>query len=163
LAILGGVELRDAINFARTSRWSVLAAIRRNGLPQLSNIVHYVGDDHVIRISVTAGRAKYHNLLRQPWAALHVTRDDFFAYAVLEGAVELSPVAAQPDDDTVGELSTYYRALSGEHEDWDAYRAATVAERRVVVRLKPGRAYGTLTLPGRAEAGERNGAGEEKL
>ena len=71
-------------------------------------------------------------------------------------------MAVRPDDDTVGELITYYRALSGEHEDWDAHRAAMVAERRVVVRLKPGRAYGMLTLPGRDEAGEKDGAVEEK-
>ena len=135
---------------------------QRLARPALSNVAHCVSDDHVIRISITAGRAKYHNLLRQPWAALHVTRPDFFGYAVLEGAVELSPVAARPDDDTVGELITYYRALSGEHEDWEAYRAAMVAERRVVVRLKPGRAYGLLSLPGRDEAGEKNGPAEEK-
>ena len=143
----GRVELRDALDFARTNRWSVLTTIRGNGLPQLSNVAHYVGDDDIIRISITAGRAKYHNLLRRPWAALHVTRQDFFAYAVLEGAVELSPVATRPDDDTVGELITYYRALSGEHEDWDAYRAAMVTERRAVVRLRPDRAYGMLSVP----------------
>jgi PPOX class probable F420-dependent enzyme len=141
------VELSDAIDFARTNRWSVLTTIRGNGLPQLSNVAHYVGDDNVIRISITAGRAKYRNLLRRPWAALHVTRQDFFAYAVLEGAAELSPVATRLDDDTVGELIAYYRALSGEHEDWDAYRAAMVAERRAVVRLAPDRAYGMLSLP----------------
>jgi PPOX class probable F420-dependent enzyme len=148
------VELSDAINFARTNRWSVLTTIRSNGLPQLSNVAHYVSDDHVIRISITADRAKYHNLLRRPWAALHVTRQDFFAYAVLEGAVELSPVATRPDDDTVGELIAYYRALSGEHEDWDAYRAAMVTERRAVVRLTPDRAYGMLSRPRRGEAEE---------
>lgn len=147
--------LSDAIDFARTNRWSVLTTIRRSGLPQLSNVGHYVGDDHVIRISVTADRAKYHNLLRLPWAALHVTRQDFFAYAVLEGAVELSPVAARPDDDTVAELITYYRVLSGEHPDWDAYRAAMVAERRAVVRLTPDRAYGMLSLPRRGETEEK--------
>jgi hypothetical protein len=107
------VELRDAVDFARTNRWSVLI-----------------------------------NLLRRPWAALHVTRQDFFAYVVLEGAVELSPVADQPDDDTVAELIAYHRALSGEHEDWDAYRAAMVTERHAVVRLTPERAYGMLRLPG---------------
>ena len=148
------MELSDAINFARTNRWSVLTTIRSNGLPQLSNVAHYVSDDHVIRISITADRAKYHNLLRRPWAALHVTRQDFFAYAVLEGAVELSPVATRPDDDTVGELIAYYRALSGEHEDWDAYRAAMVTERRAVVRLTPDRAYGMLSRPRRGEAEE---------
>jgi hypothetical protein len=34
--------------------------------------------------------------------------------------------------------------LVGEHEDWDAYRKAMVAERRVMARLKPNRAYGML-------------------
>jgi PPOX class probable F420-dependent enzyme len=139
------VKLRDAVDFASTNRWSVLTTIRGNGLPQLSNVAHYVGDDGVVRISVTASRAKYHNLLRRPWAALHVTRQDFFAYVVLEGAVELSPVAGRPDDDTVAELIAYYRALSGEHEDWDAYRAAMVTDRRAVVRLTPERAYGMLS------------------
>ncbi len=86
--------------------------------------------------------------LSDAWAAVHVTQPDFRAYAVLEGAVELSPVAARPDDDTVTELVAYYRALSGEHEDWDDYRAAMVAGRRAVVRLTPDRAYGMLNLPG---------------
>ena len=148
------MELSDAVAFARTNRWAVLTTIRGNGLPQLSNVAYHVSDDRIMRISITAGRAKYHNLLRRPWAALHVTRQDFFAYAVLEGAVELSPVATRPDDDTVGELMDYYRALSGEHEDWDAYRAAMVAERRVVVRLAPDRAYGMLSLPRPGGAGE---------
>ena len=49
-----------------------------------------------------------------------------------------------------------YRALSGEHEDWDAYRAAMVTERRAVVRLAPDRAYGMLSLPRRGEAEEEN-------
>jgi PPOX class probable F420-dependent enzyme len=150
------MELDDALAFARGNRRSVLTTIRKNGLPQLSNVLHHVGDDGVIRISITADRAKYHNLLRTPWAAMHVTRPDFFAYAVLEGAVELSAVAARPDDEAVGELVDYYRAAAGEHEDWDAYRAAMVAERRAVVRLRPERAYGMLAMPGRDDAGEHD-------
>ena len=89
-----------------------------------------------------ADRAKYKNLAREPWAALHVTREDFFAYVVLEGDVELSPVASSPDDATVEELVSYYRDIRGEHPDWDDYRAAQVKERRVMVRLRPNRAYG---------------------
>lgn len=138
------MDVSEALDFASTNRWSVLTTIRRNGRPQLSNVAHHVGDDGVIRISVTAERAKYRNLLREPWAALHVTRSDFFAYAVIEGSVELSPVAAHPDDATVDELVAYYRGAVGEHDDWDAYRAAMVAERRLVVRLAPDRAYGML-------------------
>jgi PPOX class probable F420-dependent enzyme len=138
------MELSSAVEFDRTHRQSVLTTIRANGRPQLSNVMHAVTDDGVVRISVTADRAKYRNLLREPWAALHVTRDDFFAYAVLEGDVELMPVAANPDDATVAELVSLYRALQGEHDDWDAYRAAMVADRRVVIRLVPSRAYGML-------------------
>jgi PPOX class probable F420-dependent enzyme len=144
------MELTDAIDFARTTRESVLATIRSNGRPQLSNVMHVVSDDGLIRISITADRAKYRNLLRDPWAALHVTREDFFAYAVLEGDVELTPVPTASDDPAVDELVEHYRALMGEHEDWDAYRTAMVTERRSVVRFRPNRAYGMLELPPRS-------------
>ncbi len=142
------MELSPALEFARTNRHSVLTTIRRNGRPQLSNVLHHVSDDGVIRISITADRAKYKNLVREPWAALHVTQPDFWAYVVLEGDVELSPVAASPGDATVEELVAYYRAGVGEHDDWDRYRAAMVADRRVVVRISASRAYGMLSMPG---------------
>ena len=145
------MEFYEAMKFAGANRWSVLTTIRGNGRPQLSNVVHQVHDDRLIRISITADRAKYHNLRRDPWTALHVTRPDFFAYVVLEGTSELSPVAARADDETVGELVEYYRAVAGEHENWDDFRAAMVAERRVVVRFSPERAYGMLRLPTRSE------------
>jgi PPOX class probable F420-dependent enzyme len=138
------MELGSAVDFARVNRHSVLTTIRRNGRPQLSNVLHHVFDDGVIRISITADRAKYKNLVREPWAALHVTQADFYAYAVLEGSVELTPVATRTDDATVGELVAYYLAAMGEHDDWNAYRQAMVADRRVIVRLRPTRAYGML-------------------
>jgi len=144
------MELAAATDFARTTRQSVLVTIRGNGRPQLSNVYHHVFDDGIIRVSITANRAKHHNLTRTPWAALHVTRDDFFAYVVLEGDVELAPVAARPDDPTVDELVLHYRAVVGEHEDWDAFRRAMVTERRSIVRLTPDRAYGMLDLPPRS-------------
>jgi PPOX class probable F420-dependent enzyme len=138
------MELSSAVDFARVNRHSVLITIRRNGRPQLSNVLHHVFDDGVIRISITADRAKYKNLLREPWAALHVTQADFYAYAVLEGSVELTPVATRTDDATVDELVAYYRAAIGEHDDWNAYRQAMVADRRVIARFEPTRAYGML-------------------
>jgi PPOX class probable F420-dependent enzyme len=95
-------------------------------------------------VSTTADRAKYANLSRQPWAALHVDGSSFWSYAVLECDVTLTPVAADADDPTVTELVDYYRAISGEHDDWDGYRAAMVRERRLVVHLEPTRAYGAL-------------------
>ncbi|WP_433565402.1 PPOX class F420-dependent oxidoreductase [Nocardia sp. CA-151230] len=138
------MDLAKAVDFARSHRKSVLTTIRRDTRPQLSNVLHWAGEDGIIRISITADRAKYHNLVRDPWAALHMSSDDFWSYAVIEGEVEVSPVAADPGDATVDELVAYYRALSGEHPDWDDYRRAMVADRRAVVRLTPARAYGLL-------------------
>lgn len=124
-----------------------MVTIRGNGLPQLSNVVHQVGQDGVVRVSIATSRAKYRNLVRRPWAALHVTRSDFSAYVVLEGEVTLSPVATDPGDATVDELVEYYRMLAGEHPNWDEYRHAMVEEERLVVRMAPTRAYGAVPPP----------------
>lgn len=138
------MELPEALEFAATRRWSVFVTMRANGRPQLSNVAHLVSSDGLIRISITTSRAKYKNLLREPWAALHVTRDDFYAYVVIEGDVELSPPATQVDDETVDELVEIYRGAVGEHSDWDEFRRAMVNEHRVVARVRPTRAYGML-------------------
>jgi PPOX class probable F420-dependent enzyme len=138
------MELSSAVEFARRTRQSVLVTLRDDGRPQLSNVLHRVDEAGTVTVSVTADRAKYKNLRKRPWAALHVTREDFWAYAVLEGDVELSPVAAAPDDAVVEALVEHYRALAGEHPDWDDYRRAQVSEGRALVRLRPTRAYGLL-------------------
>jgi PPOX class probable F420-dependent enzyme len=137
------MDLSDALSFAADHRRGVLTTQKRDGRPQLSNVTHLVVDG-MIKVSITADRAKYNNLQRDPRASLHVTRDDFWAYVVLEGDVELTPPAADPADATVDELVEVYRALAGEHPDWDDYRRAMVADRRVVVRLRPTHAYGML-------------------
>ncbi|HEX7131293.1 MAG TPA: PPOX class F420-dependent oxidoreductase [Iamia sp.] len=136
------MDLTAALDYARTRDHGVLATLKGDGRPQLSNINFAVGDDGVVRISITADRAKYANLVRDPRASLHVTADDFWSYAVLEGEADLTPVAAAPDDATVEELVDLYRSVQGEHPDWDDYRAAMISDQRVVLRLRPTRAYG---------------------
>lgn len=138
------MELSAALGLARATSQSVLTTLRKDGRPQLSNVLHAVDDAGVIRVSTTADRAKYANLRRRPWAALKVDGESFWSYAVLEGDVELSDVAAAVDDAATSELVQLYRSLGGEHEDWDAYRRAMVADRRVVVRLRPTYAYGLV-------------------
>ncbi len=97
-----------------------------------------------VRISVTDDRAKTKNLRRDPRASLHVTRDDFFAYVVLEGEVALSPVAAATGDAVVGELVEMYRTARGDHPDWDEFRTEMVKQSRLVATLTATRAYGML-------------------
>lgn len=138
------MELERALAAARANHRSVLTTLRRDGRPQLSNVLHLMGDDGLVRVSITADRAKYANLRRQPWAALKVDGETFWSYAVLEGDLTFSAVAVSPHDAAVDELVELYRGLSGEHSDWDDYRRAMVADRRVVVRIAPTYAYGAL-------------------
>lgn len=124
-------------------RRGVLATIRGDGRPQLSNVGYaFDPEQRVVRVSVTDDRAKTRNLRRDPRAALHVTTADFGAYLVVDATATLSAVAEEPHDAAVEELIEVYRAIGGEHPDWDAYRAAMVADRRLVVRLAVERGYG---------------------
>ena len=136
------MELESAAEFARVNHASVMVTIKKSGRPQLSNVTHSVGDDGLIRVSIGTDRVKYRNLQRDPWAALHITPPSRYPWVVIEGAVQLSPVAADPHDATVDELVDYYRAVSGEHPDWDEYRAAMVSEHRLVARITPDHSYG---------------------
>ncbi|MFG3253650.1 PPOX class F420-dependent oxidoreductase [Streptomyces sp. NPDC048172] len=121
----------------------VLVTLKRDGRPQLSNVnYHYAPDERVLRVSVTASRAKTRNLLRDPRASFHVSSEDGWAWTVVEGDAELSAVAGEPYDSAVEELVELYRAIQGEHPDWDEYRAAMIADQRQVVRLRVGRVYG---------------------
>ena len=133
------------LGFLAEHRWGVLTTIKRDGRPQLSNVGYaYDTGQQLVRVSVTAGRAKTRNLAADPRVTLHVSSRDFWTWVAVEGTAELTPVAADPHDATVEELVTYYRGISGEHDDWDEYRAAMVADRRLVVRFRPEHAYGQL-------------------
>jgi PPOX class probable F420-dependent enzyme len=123
----------------------VLVTIKRDGRPQLSNVDYtYDPATRALRFSVTDGRAKTINLRRDPRASFHVTTAQGWSYAVAEGTAELSPVASDPADATVDELVDVFRAIRGEHPDWQEYRNAMVADRRLVIRLPAQRVYGWI-------------------
>jgi PPOX class probable F420-dependent enzyme len=126
-------------------RQGVLVTLRKDGWPQLSN-VNYGWDpaEQTIRVSTTDDRAKTRNMRRDPRVSFHITTGDFWSYVVVDGQAELSAVAQDPHDAAVEELIDLYRAVQGEHPDWDDYRAAMVRDRRLVVRIRAERAYGMV-------------------
>ncbi|SHN11719.1 PPOX class F420-dependent oxidoreductase [Actinacidiphila paucisporea] len=135
------------LDLLRKQRTGVLVTLKRDGRPQLSN-VSFTFDDatRTIRISATDDRAKTRNLRRDPRASFYVATPDMGTYLVAEGDAEVTPVAADPRDATVEELIDVYRAIAGEHPDWDEYRAAMVADKRLVISLRANRAYGSGAL-----------------
>jgi len=121
----------------------VLVTIKADGRPHLSNVNHtFDPATDLLRISITADRVKARNLARDPRASYHVASDDFWHWAVAEGDANLTSPAADPHDATVEELIDVFRAIRGEHPDWDDYRAAMVRDRRMVVRLTVRHMYG---------------------
>jgi PPOX class probable F420-dependent enzyme len=121
----------------------VLATIKRDGRPQLSNVTYHCDPRTLsIDVSVTEPRAKTRNLRRDPRASILVSSEDGWSYAVAEGDAVLSPPAAAPDDDTVESLIALYRKVAGEHPDWDEYRQTMVLDRRVLLRLPISHLYG---------------------
>jgi len=124
-------------------RLGVLATLKRDGRPQLSTIsYHFDPATRLVRVSITDTRAKTRNLRRDPRTSLHVSGADGWQYVVAEGTAELTPTAQAPDDATVDALVDLYRTIGGEHPDWDEYRAAMVADERLVLRLPVERMYG---------------------
>lgn len=125
------------------NKLGVLATIKRDGRPQLSNVTyHFDPRNLVVEVSITEPRAKTRNLRRDPRATLLVSSDDGWSYAVAEGNAILTPPAASPHDDTVEALIALYRNVAGEHPDWDDYRRAMVDDRRVLLTMPISHVYG---------------------
>jgi PPOX class probable F420-dependent enzyme len=121
----------------------VLATIQPDGRPHLSNVSYtFDPNTRLIRISVTDSRVKVRNLRRDPRASFHVSSSNGWSYVVAEGVGELTPVAADENDPTVEELIEVFRAIGGEHPDWQEYREAMVADKRMVLRIPVERVYG---------------------
>ena len=132
-----------------SGREAVLSTINRSGLPQLSNVLYLPGNaGRTARISTTADRLKARNLTRDPRAVLHVTGDNFWAYAVAEGHATLTAEAATPGDDACRELLEVHTAFYGPPAGQDAFFAEMIARQRLVIRLDLDRVYGVVTSAG---------------
>ncbi|HZO69899.1 MAG: PPOX class F420-dependent oxidoreductase [Kribbellaceae bacterium] len=133
----------DLLALVQDHGLGVLVTIKRDGRPQLSNVGYaYDAQARRVRVSITDGRAKTANLRRDPRVSFYVNGPRGRSYVVLEGTASLSPVAAAPDDAVVDELVDVYRAIGGEHPDWDEFRAAMVTDRRLVFTLDVDHVYG---------------------
>ena len=94
-----------------------------------------VDDQGRLVISSYPQRAKSVNARRTGTASVLVLSDEFNgAYVQVDGDAEVIdlPEALEP-------LVDYYRAIAGEHPDWDEYRQAMLKQGKSIIRITPQR------------------------
>jgi PPOX class probable F420-dependent enzyme len=120
-----------AREFLRAHHRAVLATTRSDGHPQLSPVLCAVDEQGRVLVSTRETAIKTRNLRRNPAAALCVFADRFFGdWVQVEGTAEVISLPAAMDL-----LVDYYRAVSGEHPDWQEYRDVMERDKRVMVRI----------------------------
>ena len=130
----------EARAFLRTHHLAVLATFRRDGRPQLSPVTAGVDDEGRVEISTREPSMKVKNLRRDPRISLCLLNRGFYGeWGQVEGTAE---IVERPE--ALDLLVDYYRRISGEHPDWDDYRAAMEREQRVLVRFEIERAGPTV-------------------
>jgi PPOX class probable F420-dependent enzyme len=135
VATTESVDLDQLLEFVRPRHQMVLITHRRDGSPQASPVTAGVDEQGRIVISTYPERAKTANARRVPEVSVLVLSDDFGgAWVQVDGTCEVLdlPEALEP-------LVDYFRAISGEHPDWDEYREAMRAQGKSLLRITPTR------------------------
>jgi PPOX class probable F420-dependent enzyme len=130
------MDTAEALDFLRANHRGVMATTKADGSTQMSPIT--VGVDREGRVVMSSRETAYkvRHLRALPYAAVCAFTDGFFGpWVQVEGPVEIVslPEAMEP-------LIEYYRDISGEHPDWDDYRAAMERDKRVILRMTVERA-----------------------
>ena len=137
------VELNDLLDFVRPRHRMILVTRRHDGSPQLSPVTGGVDEQGRVVISTYPERAKVTNLRRDPTCSVMVLSDEWNGpWVQFDGEAEVLdlPEALEP-------LVDYFRAISGEHPDWDEYRQAMREQGKSLLRVTP-RRWGPIATGG---------------
>jgi PPOX class probable F420-dependent enzyme len=123
---------RDALlEFLRPRHQAVLVTRKSDGGAQISPVTCGVDEEGRVVVSTYPQRAKVANVRRDAAVSLCVLSPDWNGpYVQVDGEAEVLdlPEALEP-------LVDYYRSISGEHPDWDEYRAAMVTQGKSLIRV----------------------------
>ena len=125
------VDRDGLLAFLRPRHKALLMTRRSDGSPQLSPVTCGVDEAGRVVISTYPQRAKAVNARRDPQVSLCVLSDDFDGpWVQVDGQAEVLylPEALDP-------LVDYFRSISGEHPDWDEYRAAMQRQGKSLLRV----------------------------
>ena len=125
------MEIDEAIEYVQRNHNAVLATLKQDGSPQLSPVTVGVDAEGRVIISTRQTAYKVMHVRRDPRVWLCSFPDGFYGrWAQIEGTAEIVELPEAMDG-----LIGYYRDISGEHPDWDEYRAAMERDQRVLLRI----------------------------
>ena len=135
-AKIGRMDIDAALDYVRTQHHAVLSTLKSDGTPQLSPVTAGIDDAGHVVISTRQTAYKVRNVRRDPRVWLCAFPDRFYGQWVqIEGTADIVELPEAMDG-----LVDYYRRISGEHPDWDDYRAAMERDKRVLLRIAVTRA-----------------------
>ncbi len=135
IATTDRVDLDGLLEFVRPRHKMTLMTLRADGRPQVSPVTGGVDADGRLVISTYPQRAKAANLRRRPDATVLVHSDDWDGpYVQVDGTAE---VLDMPSPEAEDALVEYFRCISGEHPDWEEYRAAMRRQGKSLLRITP--------------------------
>jgi PPOX class probable F420-dependent enzyme len=137
------VDRAALTEFLRTRHRAIIITTRADGSPQSSPVTCGVDSEGRIVVSTYPERAKARNARRDPRVSFCVLSDDWDGpYVHVEGTAEVLDLPAALDP-----LVEYFRGISGEHPDWDEYRAAMTRQGKCLIRVEPTR-WGPVSTGG---------------
>jgi PPOX class probable F420-dependent enzyme len=129
--------------FIRHRHNAILSTRRRDGTPQMSPVTMGVDPQGTILVASYPERAKVRNLRTTPRAEICVLSDGFAG----EWVQVSGPTTVTDLPEALEGLVTYFRAISGEHPDWQEYRQAMIDQGKVLIQLVPDR-WGPISRGG---------------
>jgi PPOX class probable F420-dependent enzyme len=125
------VSREELLEFVGTRHDWVLVTTRADGRPQLSPVTGGVTPEGHLVVSTYPDRAKAVNLRRNPDASVLVASDGLSdPWVQVDGTAEVLDMPEAEDG-----LVEYFRCISGEHPDWEEYRAAMRAQDKSLIRI----------------------------
>lgn len=131
IATVDEVGFAELLDFIRPRHRMMLTTFRADGSLQSSPVTGGVDAEGRVVIASYPQRAKSANIRKTGRASVVVISDEFNGpYVQLDGDAEVidGPDAVEP-------LVDYYRAIAGEHPDWDDYRRAMRDQNKCLLRV----------------------------
>lgn len=124
------VDRDGLMDFVRPRNDGILITTRTDGRPQASPVTLAVVGDRIM-VSSYPDRAKVKNIRRDKRVSMCVLSAEFTGpWVQFDGTAEVIALPAGLE-----QMVAYYRAVMGEHPDWDAYRASVQADGKVLIRI----------------------------